>query len=54
MEERVYSGTQFQRESMEARKVGSRRKKQRDHTLIHTKEGKRKNSQWAEGQMLPR
>lgn len=54
MKERVYSGTQFQRESIEAGKVGSRRKKQRDHTLIHTKEGERRTSQWAEGQMLPR
>lgn len=54
MEEHVYSCTQFQRESIEAGKVGSRRKKQRDHTLIHTKKEERKNSQWAEGQMLPR
>lgn len=36
MEERVYSGSQFQRESMKARKVGSRSKKaKRSHFDPH-------------------
>lgn len=41
----IYFGTQFLRQSIEAEKVGTRKKQQRNHTLIHTREAEREKSQ---------